>query len=80
MMKMDKLDLMTKISNCIYDRIDYMYCDNCRYGSELEYDEDGYSRCDDCHHKYNGWALSRDCASSLANQIVAIMEEIYNEQ
>ena len=76
---MNKLDLMTQISNLIYDHIDYMYCDNCRYNSELEYDEDGYSRCDDCHRKYNGWALSRGCAESLAEQIFKLMENVQDE-
>ena len=71
---MNKLDLMTKISNHIYDHIDYMYCDNCRYSSELEYDEDGYSRCDDCHHKYNGWGISLSVSESIAEQILKMME------
>ena len=71
---MDKLDLMIKISNCIYDHIGYMYCDNCRYGSELECDEYGYCRCENCHRKYNGWALSQGAADYLATQIMKLME------
>lgn len=75
---MNKLDLMTKISNLIYDHIDYMYCDNCRYDSELEYDKDGYSRCDECHRKYNGWSISLSTSESIAEQILKMMEEIEN--
>lgn len=77
---MDKLDLMTKITNYIYDRIDYMYCDNCRYNFEINCSESLYDPCESCHRKYNGWALSMACASSLANQIVTMMEEVENEQ
>ncbi len=57
---------MTKqeISDLIYNRLDYMYCDNCRYYTELE-DEP----CNYCHRKYSGWALSRAEADSIAEAI-----------
>lgn len=58
------------ISDLIYEELDYMYCDNCRYDTELH--DDGYSGfpCEDCHRKYNGWAVSRAQADALAEAIV----------
>ena len=49
----------------IYDSLDYMYCDNCRYNSEIN-DENS---CDDCHRKYNSWAISRSECNWLARAI-----------
>lgn len=54
-----------KIAQIIYDRLPYMYCDNCRYNSEIE-DEYG---CEDCHRKYNGWGISMATAKSIAKEI-----------
>ena len=36
-----------EISNLIYEYIDYMYCDNCRYNFEIP----DTCNCDDCHRK-----------------------------
>lgn len=54
-----------EISDLIYKRVDYMYCDNCRYNTEIE-DE----ACEDCHRKYNGWGISRAEADAIAQAIV----------
>lgn len=68
-----------KISDLIYNDLDYMYCDNCRYNTErysraIENYEDAkpsdYSPCDDCHRKMNGWAISRANADYLAKKIM----------
>lgn len=53
-----------EISDIIYDYLDWMYCDNCRYSTEIE-----SNRCEDCHRKSNGWALSRDVANAIAGRI-----------
>lgn len=54
-----------KIAQIIYDNLSYMYCDNCRYNSEIE-DEYG---CEDCHRKYNGWGISMAIAKGIAKEI-----------
>lgn len=54
-----------KIAQIIYDNLSYMYCDNCRYNSEIK-EEDG---CDDCHRKYNGWGISMATAKGIAEEI-----------
>lgn len=54
-----------KIAQIIYDNLSYMYCDNCRYNSEIK-EEDG---CDDCHRKYNGWGISMATAKGIAEKI-----------
>lgn len=54
-----------KIAQIIYDNLSYMYCDNCRYNSEIE-DEYG---CEDCHRKYNGWGISMATAKGIAEEI-----------
>jgi hypothetical protein len=50
-----------------------MYCDNCRFNSELNQEqfekENGYWGCEDCHRKYNGWGISRAECNSLARKI-----------
>ena len=63
---------MTKqeaISNIIYDSLNYMYCDNCRYNSEIGEDDPTWS-CDDCHRKYNSWGVSRAISDELASKIL----------
>lgn len=58
-------DEQKRISQIIYDSLDYMYCDNCRYNSEIEEE----NSCEDCHRKYNGWAVSRSECNWLARAI-----------
>lgn len=62
---------MTKdiISEVLYNNINYMYCDNCRYNSEITDD----SACDYCHRKYNGWAISKSLSDRLADHIYSIV-------
>ena len=50
-----------QISDLIYERLNYMYCDNCRYDSEIPGEW-----CEDCHRKNNGWAISRQEADNIA--------------
>lgn len=66
-------EIQQKISDIIYDQLNYMYCDNCRFNSELNREqfekENGYWGCEDCHRKYNGWGISRFECNSLARKI-----------
>lgn len=57
-----------KIADLIYDYIDYMYCDNCRYN----YEQDGDDACEDCHRKNNGWGISMSAARSLSKEIAKL--------
>ena len=59
------MDRQKNISDLIYDMLDYMYCDNCRFNSEKQ----DTSACDDCHRKYNGWGISRSTSDYLASKI-----------
>ena len=57
----------------IYESLNYMYCDNCRFDSEISEDycenNDIYYGCEDCHRKYNGWGISKHEANRLAKEI-----------
>ena len=55
---------MGKIAEIIYEELDYMYCDNCRYQID-SVDEYGTDHCEDCHRKYNGWAISKETAEAI---------------
>lgn len=58
---------MGKIADTIYKELNYMYCDNCRYNSEIT-DKDEYGgnpHCEDCHRKYNGWAVAKHTAEYI---------------
>jgi hypothetical protein len=82
-MRKKKLEPLTEmqhqISNLLYKEIGYMYCDNCRFNTELDEEqfekENGYWGCDDCHRKYNGWGISRAECDSLARKIGEIKSE-----
>ena len=56
-----------------------MYCDNCRFGYEIEEEEAverfRYWGCEDCHRKYNGWVISKSNAEYLAKEIIKICKE-----
>lgn len=55
---------MGKIADTIYEKLNYMYCDNCRY-NENSTDEYGTNHCEDCHQKENGWAVSKQTAAYI---------------
>ena len=52
------------ISKLIYNVVDYMYCDNCRYN------DDNGNACEGCHRKYNKWAISKYVCDYLAEVIL----------
>ena len=66
---MSKKELVSKL---IYDYVDYMYCDNCRFNTELQ--EESENACGDCHRKYNGWGISRRAADTISEKILKLLE------
>ena len=62
-----------KIADLLYKELNYMYCDNCRFNSEItekeSLDKYGYWGCEDCHRKYNGWGISQSECNRLARVI-----------
>ena len=67
------------IVNLIYNDLNYMYCDNCRFNYEISEEESikklGYWGCEDCHRKSNGWGISKSNAEYLAKEIMKIFGE-----
>ena len=76
---MNKTEKKQAIADIIYNNLGYMYCDNCRFGSEISEEESnenfGYWGCEDCHRKYNGWGISKSVSNSLAKGIMKICSE-----
>lgn len=68
-----------EISDLIYNELNYMYCDNCRFDSEISEEESiklhGVWRCDCCYRKYNGWGVSRAQSDAIAEIICKKMNE-----
>lgn len=73
---MNNIEKKQMIAGFIYNKLNYMYCDNCRFDSEIDrkkYEElNGYWACEDCHRKYNGWGISKAVADSLAKEIIKV--------
>ncbi len=44
-----------KIIKNLTNKLNYYYCDNCKYG---DYETYGDRFCDECYRKYSNWALS----------------------
>lgn len=60
----------TEISDLIYKQLDYVYCDNCRFETEIPYSSDKYYHpCEDCHRKEQNWAISKGDADRIAKII-----------
>ena len=76
---MNNTEKKQAITTLIYNDLDYMYCDNCRFGSEISEEESierfGYWGCEDCHRKYNGWGISQATAEYLAKEIMKLVED-----
>lgn len=73
-----------EIANLIYENLGYMYCDNCRFWSEISEEESikkfGYWGCNDCYRKYNGWGISKAKAENLAEAIMKVCDTEYKEK
>nr|DAL18230.1 MAG TPA_asm: TFIIB zinc-binding [Caudoviricetes sp.] len=68
-------DSQNDIANIIYNALDHMYCDNCRFSSEIkESDSDEWS-CDECHRKYNEWGVSMQESNRIAKEILKQLGE-----
>jgi hypothetical protein len=63
-----------KITQIIYDYLDYVYCNTCRYNSELETDKYGDDPCEDCIRKSMGWEISVSAAEQIAEDILKLEE------
>lgn len=64
-----------KIVEFLLNRLSYAYCDNCK-GRDDGIDSDSF--CDCCYRKYQNWALGKNTAEYLANEIVKMFEEEKN--
>ena len=53
----------------------YMYCDNCRFNSEINKEDSDEWSCDDCHRKYNGWGISMQTSRRIAKDILESIRE-----
>lgn len=63
------------IASIIYGTLDHMYCDNCRFNSEIKESDNGEWNCDECHRKYNGWGVSMQESNRIAKEILKQLGE-----
>ena len=63
------------IASIIYGTLDHMYCDNCRFNSEIKESDNGEWNCDECHRKYNGWGISMQESNKIAKEILKQLGE-----
>jgi ribosomal protein L37AE/L43A len=63
------------IASIIYSTLDHMYCDNCRFNSEIKESDNGEWNCDECHRKYNGWGISMQESNKIAKEILKQLGE-----
>lgn len=75
----EKEEEISDVSKYIYDRLSFVYCDNCRYYREIDENDPNYG-CEDCHRKYSGWGISIAEAEKIAKAIETIRERKDNDQ
>lgn len=63
------------IASIIYGALDHMYCDNCRFSSEIKESDSDEWNCDECHRKYNGWGVSMQESNRIAKEILKQLGE-----
>lgn len=68
-------DSQDDIVKIIYNTLDHMYCDNCRFSSEIKESDNGEWNCDECHRKYNGWGVSMQESNKIAKEILKQLGE-----
>lgn len=66
------MSLEEKISDYLFDNLDYIYCQNCRYNNE---EDDLYHFCENCHRKAMNWEISKSECDCLARKILKIINE-----
>lgn len=68
-------EICNLIAKIIYERLYYVYCDNCRFNSDrTKWHDNEENPCEDCHRKYMNWAISMETANQLAEIIATIKE------
>ena len=68
-------DWQDDIANIIYNTLNYMYCNNCRFNSEIKESDSDEWNCDECHRKYNGWGVSMQESNRIAKEILKRLGE-----
>lgn len=71
----DMKEAQNDIANIIYGTLDHMYCDNCRFNSEIKESDSDDWNCDECHRKYNGWGVSMQESNRIAKEILKQLGE-----
>ena len=71
----DMKEAQNDIASIIYNALDYMYCDNCRFSSEIKESDSDEWCCDECHRKYNGWGVSMRKSNRIAKEILKQLGE-----
>lgn len=72
---MQQNELKDRIADFLYDVLDHVYCDSCRYNNKKEYEYDKYHGCEDCYRKYMNWEISKERAEYIANAILYMVGE-----
>lgn len=68
-------DSQDDIASIIYGTLNHMYCDNCRFSSEIKESDSDEWNCDECHRKYNGWGVSMQESNKIAKEILKQLGE-----
>lgn len=68
-------DSQDDIVKIIYNTLNHMYCDNCRFSSEIKESDSDEWNCDECHRKYNGWGVSMQESNRIAKEILKQLGE-----
>lgn len=62
--------LKNKIAQIIYDKLNYVYCGNCRFDVE----EDNNWRCNSCGGNYEKWSISMKTSKIIAESILEVIK------
>lgn len=58
--------LKNKIAKIIYDKLNYVYCGNCRF----DFEEDNDWRCNACGGNYEKWSISMKTSKIISEKIL----------
>lgn len=67
-----------KISELLYNELDYIYCDNCKFyfiSEESSNEKYGHYGCENCYRKCMGWEINKNFSDKLAEKILKIVEK-----
>jgi len=68
-----------KISNILFEELDYIYCNNCRFSDDnYDYTQEEFnsSPCEDCCRKQMKWEISKEFSEKLADKILDIIKDL----